>query len=656
MCGIAGILDLKDRAPVEPRRLEDMCRALAHRGPDHQGTYLRGFLGLGHRRLAIIDTSSLGNQPMTGEDGRVVVCFNGTIYNFRELRGELQDLGHLFVSRCDTEVLVHGWEEWEEGLVERLNGHFAFVVWDARRDKLHLVRDRFGTKPLYYANLGGLWLFASEIKAILAHPAYGAGVNYDALCEYFTFQNIFRYHTLFKDVYLVPQSNIMTIDLDDGRASYRSYWDFDFSHPDRFMTEREATEEVQRLLIQAVQRQLVADVPVGAYLSGGIDSGSIVGIASKHLDHLFTFTCGWHLDGVEGVEQNFDERLRAERMAHLYQTEHYEQVVSHSDAAASVPAVVRHLEDLRLGMSYGNYYAARLASKFVKVCLGGAGGDELFGGYPWRYYRVAQSLSREAFVDAYYDYWQRLVPDEEHPSFFTPQAWARVGDRDMKQVFTKVFNFDPDLSFDTPEDHVANSLYFEAKTFLHSLLIVGDKLSMAHGLEERLPFLDNDLVAFAQIIPARLKLKRLRQSRRADENDLNKMRERYQEYDDGKNVLRQAMARFMPGELKNGPKQGFSSPDESWYRGPNLEMVKRALLGKKALIRDFVNPAYVERTVDEHLNQRVNRRLRIWSLLCFESWLRTFIQGNKVVAISPHREVRGVWPSGQPWGRAGAAS
>ena len=207
---------------------------------------------------------------MVSEDGRVAVSFNGTIYNFKELRSLLQAQGHVFSSKCDTEVLVHGWEEWGEALVDKLNGHFAFAVWDGPNRKLHLVRDRFGTKPLYLADLGGgLWAFGSEIKAILAHPAYSPEVNYDALCEYFTFQNTFRFHTLFKKVNMVPPANIITIDAVTCKYKRRSYWDYDFCFPGLHMTEDEAVGEVERLLSQAVHRQLVADVPVGAYLSGG---------------------------------------------------------------------------------------------------------------------------------------------------------------------------------------------------------------------------------------------------------------------------------------------------------------------------------------------------------------------------------------------------
>lgn len=631
MCGIAGTLDLRTGQTASLPALRRMTRALAHRGPDDEGLYTDRYLGLGHRRLAVIDPSPAGHQPMVSPDGKVAVCYNGTIYNFLELRSVLQARGHTFVSKCDTEVLVHGWEEWADSLVERLNGHFAFVVWDSRNEKLFLVRDRFGTKPLYYANLGGLWCFGSEIKAILAHPAYSADLNHDALCEYFTFQNLFRYHTLFKGINLVPPATLVTIDAASGEMKRRSYWDYDYCFADPNMAKEDASDEVERLLVQAVRRQLVSDVDVGAYLSGGIDSGSIVSIASQDLPRMNTFTCGWHMGGVKGVETSFDERRHAELMSYLFKTEHFEQVVGHTDVIWAMPKVVYQLEDLRLGMSYGHYYVARLASKFVKVCLAGTGGDELFGGYPWRYYRVAHSLNREQFVDEYYQYWQRLVPDELRSKFFTSSALGKMANTDMKSVFANVFNYHPGLLFKKPEDQISNSLYFEAKTFLHGLFLVGDRLSMAHGLEERFPFLDNDLVNFALKVPSSLKLKDLGKWKRQDENLLGKKKQYFIQHNDGKNVLREAVHKFLPPEVRNRHKQGFSSPDESWYRGPNLEYVKKLLVDRPALCHEYISKSAIEKTLRDHCDRGVNLRLRIWSLLCFELWLKIFLDNNQAL-------------------------
>lgn len=635
MCGIMGVLDLRQREAVSQPLLKRMAQSLAHRGPDDEGYYLDGNLGLAHRRLAIIDPSPAGRQPMCSEDGQVVVCFNGTIYNYPELRALLQARGHVFASQCDTEVLVHGWEEWGPDLVPRLNGHFAFAMWEAQARRLYLVRDRFGTKPLYYANLGGLWIFASEIKALLAHGALAVDLNHEALREYFTFQNLFRPHTLFEHVQQVPAACILTVDARRGFSGVHCYWDYDFHHPDESMTLQEATAETRRLLIQAVRRQLLSDVPVGAYLSGGMDSGSIVAIASRDLMRMPTFTCGWHLGGVAGIESDFDERLAAEMVAQTFNTEHYEQVIGYNDLSGALPKVVSHLEDLRLGMSYANFYIARLASKFVKVCISGAGGDELFGGYPWRYYRSSHALNRQEFLDEYFSYWQRIVPEEMHGRFFTSRAMSRMGEVNLKEVMTSVFSRHNGLRFDTAEDHIANSLYFECKTFLSGLLIVGDKLAMANGLEERYPFLDNDLVEFSQKIPLRHKLNDIEQWKRQDENLTNKRGHYYGASNQGKTVLRAAMESFLPEMIRNRKKQGFSSPDESWYRGPNFKYVSRLLLNPKAMCHDFIEPRALEQTLEEHCKQRINHRLRIWSLLCFETWLQEFAgQGGLALEAS----------------------
>ena len=625
MCGIAGIAGLGEVEPPSENLLQKMAQAMAHRGPDGEGVFLKGKVGLAHRRLAIIDPSPAGSQPMVSPDRNLAVVFNGTIYNFRELRSELEKQGHLFKSQCDTEVLLHGWKQWGEDLVPRLNGHFAFAVTDHQKGMVHLIRDRFGVKPLYLAKLGKNLVFASEIKAITAHPLYTAEVNHQALAEYFTFQNLFRYHTLFKGVDLLPAANIMTINTRTGEIKRRAYWDYNFSNPDQSMGQEEAICEVKRLLIQATKRQLVADVPVGAYLSGGMDSGSLVAIASRELNRMHTFTCGWHMGSVHGVEASFDERVQAELMSYLFKTEHFEQIVGHTDVGWALPLVVNHLEDLRLGMSYGQYYAARLASKFVKVCLSGAGGDELFGGYPWRYYRVSHSLGKKEFFDNYFSYWQRLIPKGLRQSFFTPAAKRHMEGDDMRRVLTRVFTFHSNLAYETPEDHIANSLYFEAKTFLHGLFLVGDKLSMANGLEERFPFMDNDLVDFAQKIPVRYKLRDLEEWKHQDENAFGKKKSYFQTHDDGKNILRQAMSLLVPKEVSERKKQGFSSPDESWFREGNLELVKRLILRKGAMCHDYISPRVITEVMEAHCRCGINLRLLIWSLVNFELWLQLFM-------------------------------
>jgi asparagine synthase (glutamine-hydrolysing) len=347
------------------------------------------------------------------------------------------------------------------------------------------------------------------------------------------------------------------------------------------------------------------------------------------VNRLATFTCGFDMSEVTGVESNYDERRDAELMANHFKTEHYEQVLNAGDIKWSLPRVVNHLEDLRVGMSYPNYYISRLASKFVKVCLQGTGGDELFGGYPWRYYRVFKSVSQQEYFNNYYDFWQRLVPDKEKSSLFSRNVFQQIDLKEPREIFERVFTFNDSLRYDTPEQHINNSLYFESKTFLSGLFLVGDKLAMANGLEERFPFMDNDLVNFAQKIPIKYKLGNLEAMKRINENEFGNKRKLYQEYDDGKNVLRKAMQGFIPEKIINRKKQGFSAPDESWYRGENASYIKELLLNSKTVSSDFINRDYIKKIVDEHVNEHINHRLLIWSLMSFEWWCKIFLNNEK---------------------------
>lgn len=630
MCGIAGIFNF-NKKQVDSELVKKMTDAIAHRGPDGEGVFTAEFVGLGHRRLAIIDVSANGAQPMSSHNGDWVIVFNGCIYNFKELRAELQSKGHSFVSTSDTEIISEGLAAYGTDFFKRLNGMFAIGAWNKSTSTLWLSRDRFGVKPLYYWHNGETFLFASEIKAFLDHPSFKVEVNLAALNEYFSFQNVFSYHTLFKGVTMLPPANTIKIDQETGtNFRHNSWWDLDFANPDNNLTAEEARLETERLLAQAVTRQMVADVPVGSYLSGGMDSGSLSVLASKHVKRLYTFTAGFEMSEVHGNEIGFDERVDAELTANFIKSEHYEQVLNAGDIRWSLPRVVWHLEDLRVGMSYPNYYISRLASKFVKVCLQGTGGDELYGGYPWRYYRVFQSLDQQEFFDNYYGFWQRLVKDEEKVQLFQPTMYQQMDIEAPRKVFERVFTFNKNLKYDTPEEHIQNSLYFEMKTFLPGLLLVGDKLAMANGLEERFPFLDNDLVDFAQKIPVRYKLANLEDMKRIDENTTGNKKDIFQQYSDGKNVLREAMADILPDKIINRKKQGFSAPDESWYRGENAQYVKDLLLGKDIASAAYINPAYVERIIHEHCDQHINHRLLLWSFMCFEWWCRLFLNKEKI--------------------------
>ena len=670
MCGIVGALSLS-RQSVNVDYIKPMADKIAHRGPDDAG-YLCFHTGarhnkkvsfyqnltdakfknvddmlpviesnsaqrelrahdydlyMGHRRLSILDVSYAGHQPMSDLSKNIWIAYNGEIYNFKALRAELEKYGHRFKSDTDTEVIIYAYIEWGIECINKFNGMFAFSLYDNFKKKFYLVRDRYGIKPLYYhLTNDNTLLYASEIKSILEYKAYTPQVDKEALLEYFTFQNIFTNKTLHKDIHILEAGHFLEIDLLDPHAHTtlkpRQYWDWDFSEPEQVKDEREYIEELDRLFKQAVERQLVADVPVGSYLSGGMDSGSITAIASNHFQQqnhfLKTFTVGFDLSSASGMELTYDERAKAEYMSYKFKTEHYEMVLKSGDMERCMHDFAYHLEEPRVGQSYPNYYAAKLASRFVKVVLSGAGGDELFAGYPWRYYRATNNRDFDDYIDKYYSFWQRLIPNKEIHNVFSPiledvkHVWTR-------DIFAGVFKT-PTIG-QSPEEYINHSLYFEAKTFLHGLLVVDDKLSMAHSLETRVPFLDNDLVDFAQKIPAKMKLRNLDHVKKMNENEVGKL----QKTNDGKDILRKTMSRYIPEDIHKAVKQGFSSPDNSWFKGDSIEFVKERLLNPNAHIYKYMDFHTTQKLIKEHIYGEKNRRLFIWSLLNFEEWCNQFL-------------------------------
>jgi asparagine synthase (glutamine-hydrolysing) len=418
----------------------------------------------------------------------------------------------------------------------------------------------------------------------------------------------------------------MQLSFKDGlKISKQQYWDFNFEEEKKIRSENEYIEELDRLFKQAVKRQLVSDVEVGSYLSGGIDTASIVALASEHFKELKTFCIGFDLSSASGLELSFDERKKAEYISYLCQTEHYEMVLKSGDMKKCLPELVWSLEDLRLGQSYPNFYASKLASRFTKVALSGTGGDELFAGYPWRYYNALRSKNFDDYINDYYKYWQRLIPNKRLKELFSPIS-GQIKDVWTEDIFKSVFSNKPLPK--RPEDYINNSLYFEAKTFLHGLLTVDDKLSMAHSIEVRFPFLDNDLVDFAQKVPVRLKLRDVEHILSIDEDELAKKTRYFNKTHDGKIILRKVLGKYAGAETAGQKKQGFSGPDASWFRGESIEYVKDTLLNKKAYIYNYFNYRTVKDLVHEHIEGKHNRRLFIWSLLSFEWWIRIFTAGE----------------------------
>lgn len=659
MCGIAGVVSL-NKSSIRIEHIKKMIDVISHRGPDDAG-YLFFHTGarhnpeisfslnltdnnfkkfnqllpsiedkqvqselhshdwdlfLGHRRLAIIDLTPQAHQPMSDLTKNIWVVYNGEIYNFQNIKQKLQKLGHRFKSNSDTEVIIYSYIQWGIDCINTFNGMFAFALYDNFKKKLYLARDRYGIKPLYYTETNGTIIFSSEIKSILQYPEYCFDIELEGMIEYFTFQNFFTDKTLYKGIRILPPGYYLEIDLLNKHVKKVQYWDFDFQVPNFIKDEKEYIEELQWIFEQAVKRQLISDVELGSYLSGGMDTGSITAITSKHINNLKTFTIGFDLHSASGLELGCDEREYAEQMSYLFKTEHYEMVLKAGDMERCLPTFAYHLEEPRVGQSYPNFYASKLASKFVKVVLSGTGGDELFGGYPWRYF-IGEVKNFEDYVDKYYLYWQRLIPNGEIKKVFSP-IWNQVKHISTREIFKNVFK--EQVKPKTIDDFLNYAFYLEAKTFLHGLLIVEDKLSMAYSLETRVPFLDNELVDFATKLPPLFKIK-IQDIPKIDEN-LPGKRRLIEKVGAGKQILRKAMKKYLPNSVLKAPKQGFSAPDATWFRGDSINYVKSLLYNNKALIYNFIDKNNILRLVDEHIAGKKNRRLLIWSLINFEWWLR----------------------------------
>lgn len=666
MCGISGIVRIGQR-PIPQAAIKHMCDAIAHRGPDDagyaffrpgrgdrgrggvwyqfadaefrhlnehlpvfQGEYCRRELeqqdfhvALGHRRLSILDLTHKGHQPMATSDQRYWAAYNGEVYNFRELRAQLEERGYTFHTRTDTEVLLYLWEEFGEASLSMLNGMFALAIYDRIDNELVLARDRFGVKPVYYANTGEHLLFSSEVKGILASGLMRGEIDPAGLIEYFTFQNLFGDKTVWSSVKLLEPGHVLRVRPGVGQAPKVTKYFDGFRAVDTSIgaDPREVSERIAGAFRDAVRRQLVSDVPIGSYLSGGMDSGSIVAVAGREIPRMHTFTGGFDLTNVNGIEQGFDERREAERLSYLLQTEHYDVVLHAGDMPAAMDKLTWHMDDPRVGMCHQVWYVAKLASRFVKVCLAGTGGDELFAGYPWRYRLALQGIEDPEFSQRYFDSWHRLLPRGEMAALFSPDLRRHLDAprRSFDAVVASAPAWRDDLS--AADNLLQRTLHFEFKTFLNGLLVTEDKISMAHSMESRVPFLDNEFADLAWSLPPAVKL-------RMDE--LAKSGDQHIESTEGKLCLRRAMEDVLPKEFLHQQKQGFSPPDENWYRGPSMAYIKEVLLDKSTLDRPWFDANYVKSKLDEHFEGKRNHRLLVWSLLSFE-WIQRHFADQAVV-------------------------
>ncbi|QQG49788.1 MAG: asparagine synthase (glutamine-hydrolyzing) [Candidatus Berkelbacteria bacterium] len=601
MCGITGLIT--SSTGLE-KRLKKMADVISHRGPDDEGFWIddKGEVGLGHRRLSIIDLSSAGHQPMANEDGTVWIVFNGEVYNFGDIKPELEAKGHVFRSQTDSEVLIHAYEEYGEKMVGRLNGMWAFIIYDTKNQRLFASRDRMGVKPLYYYRSGQDLVLGSEIKAILASDLVKPAVDLEGLNEYFTFQNILSERTLFADVKMLPAGYNLTYDLAKKRLSLSQYWDLKYAPENK--SEDEFAEMITETFRESMDRHLISDVPVGATISGGMDSSAIVATTTKHFRNLDTFTGGFDTKNLAEGDRSFDERGDARLIAKTFGTNHHERLISPSDALDYLPSIAYHFEDPKVAMCYTFYLIAEIVSKEVKVVLSGSGGDEAFAGYPWRYQLIEGKTNRHDFDQALYGWWSRLVKDQDKKRFFTPRVLGQIDLKTPFKEYGKIIDAAGDVS------PVNKTLYFENKTFLHGMLMVEDKMDMAFSVEGRVPFLDNEMVDIARRIPDELKYRG----------------------GNGKYLLRKAFKQLLPEEITEKRKQGFTPPDQTWYRRELKDDIEDLLMGQKTLSHQYINPTYIRQVLDEH-NAGADNRLIMWSLMFFEWWCRIYLDGQKVPTL-----------------------
>jgi asparagine synthase (glutamine-hydrolysing) len=657
MCGIAGKLFHDSSARVEPGELQAMLQPMAHRGPDGQGIHLDRNAGLGHLRLSIIDLST-GDQPMANEDGSIWLVFNGEIYNYQELREQLLAKGHVFKSRSDTEVIIHAYEEFGEDCVSRLRGMFAFALWDSKRRRLFIARDRVGIKPLYYFHNAKAFYFASELKAIIADPAVPRDINPLAIRKFLSFNYVPGEDTLFKGVLkLLPGHWLM---VEQGRVTTRQYWDLRFTTERWSMPYDKAVEELHSLLAATVRDHMIADVPVGVLLSGGVDSSAVLSFAVNGTDKkVKTFTVGF--DGDQVVDERPYARLSAQRFG----TEHFEATITAQNFWDFLPSYVWHMEEpVCEPPAVALYYVTKLARNHVKVLLSGEGGDEAFAGYPnypnmLRVQRlgsllgplarlagsgagIAGSLLGDPRLQRYGAALGRPLADHyfsrtsgptsffnRHAErFLTPDFLAETNGSAAAPALSQPSTLNSQLSSAASAyiAHLAAAvqdqgllnqmLYIDTKTWLpDDLLIKADKITMANSLELRVPLLDHQVLEFAASLPPEFKV-------RGKET---------------KRILKSAFAKVLPTDVINRKKAGFPVPYEGWLRSEFNDQMRDLLLSNRAQSRGLFQPDDLRRLLQAD-SQDSEHSKQLFCLVTLELWHREFLDSTCAATIKiPNR-------------------
>lgn len=636
MCGIAGFLRANgQRLPQDRAVLEAMAQTIRHRGPDGQGVWSEGGVGLAHRRLSIIDLSEAANQPMLTPDGRYAICYNGEIYNYRELRADLERLGDTFRTQSDTEVLLYALRRWGADALTRLNGMFAFAFWDAERRTLMLARDRVGEKPLVYATSGGALVFGSEIKAICAWPGFERRPDFRAISHFLAFQYVPSPMTAFDGVLKLPPGSYV-IAREGSVSEPKRYWRPAAPRERKVASSRDLAAEARELLRQGVKRRLVSDVPVGAFLSGGIDSSMTTALmALENGAAIKTFSIGFD-------EPQYDERNFARMIAQRYGTDHHEEVVR-EDAADILPELVWHYgEPFADSSALPTFFLSRLARRHVIVALSGDGGDEFFMGYgryktcldmEWiggvpravrkaagfianampedlakrRYFRGARRLLKLAsdMPASRYEFTVMSFQDTDKKSAYGERLTPYLQESSVR-LLDSYFEASPTLP--------SGAAYADIHTYLpDDILVKVDIAAMAHGLETRPPFLDPDLMDWACAVPPSLKIQ------------------------GGvlKKILKDAAADLLPEQVIYRPKMGFGVPIDQWFKRKFETLARDKLLSPQALSRGLFRPGYAQGILDDHASGRQLHHTRLWALLMLEMWFETWIDSAAPAAKAP---------------------